>query len=354
MSSDVSCLTEIPRFDIVSNFSLDYMHLICLGTVKKLILLWKKGLYCVRLPSWKIDIISNDAISLKTSFPCEFSRKPRSLDEFSRFKATKFRTYLLYIFPIILKKTLTNNCFKHFMALNIAMMVLLSPDHSSYINHARDLLKYFVHTFKNLNGSHNISHNIHGLLHIADDCERYGPLDNCSAFPFENYTQTLKFFIRKPDKPLEQVVLRYQERRKLNKNDRSKIDKFNLAGPHNKGPLLHNYTTSPQYNKLILNNFKFKSQIDSDSYFCSNNNEIVKLINIAHSTNTGQVILIGKKFESMQDLYVEPIKSSHFGIYIVNNLSITLQTWAITDIKIKVIIFNFENKLIAVPFLHTI
>jgi len=350
-SLDVSCLSEIPRFDVVTNFSLDYMHLICLGTVKKLILLWKKGPYNVRLPTWKVDIISRDAISLKTSFPCEFSRKPRSLDEFARFKATEFRTYLLYIFPIILKKTLSVNCYKHFMPLSIAMIVLLSPDHLSYINYARSLLKYFVNSFKDIYGSHYISHNIHGLLHIADDYERYGPLDNCSAFPFENYMQTLKSLIRKPDKPLEQVVLRYQERKKLKNNVKSKKE-FKLTGSHNRGPLIQN-TTSPQYNKLLFYNFKFKSQIDADSYFCSNNNEIVKLINIAYSTNTGQVTLIGKKFDCMQDFYDEPIKSSHFGIYIVDNLSNTLQTWQISDIKKKVMVFNFEDKSIAVPFLHS-
>lgn len=350
-SLDISCLSEIPRFDVVSNFSLDYMHLICLGTVKKLIFLWKKGPYSVRLPSWKVDAISSDAVSLKTSFPCEFSRKPRSLDEFARFKATEFRTYLLYIFPIILKKTLSINCYKHFMALSIAMIVLLSPDHSSYVNYARNLLKYFVHSFKDLYGSHYISHNIHGLLHIADDYERYGPLDNCSAFPFENYMQTLKSLIRKPDKPLEQIVLRYQERRQLINNVKSKKE-YKLAGPHNKGPLIQN-TTSPQYNKLLFYNFKFKTQIDADSYFCSNKNEIVKLINIAYSKNTDQVILIGKKFDSMQNFYDEPIKSSNFGIYIVNNLSNTLQAWQISDIKKKVMIFNFENKSIAVPFLHS-
>lgn len=38
-SSDVPCLSESPNFNIVSNFSLDYMHLVCLGAVKKIIIL---------------------------------------------------------------------------------------------------------------------------------------------------------------------------------------------------------------------------------------------------------------------------------------------------------------------------
>lgn len=356
ISLDISNIIQIPRFNVVSNFSLDYMHLICLGTVKKLVLLWKKGPYNVRLPSWKIDNISKDALSLKSSIPCEFSRKPRSLDEFSRFKATELRMYLLYIFPIILKKNMSVDCFKHFMSLNIAMIILLSPDHSSYVSYARDLLNYFVNSFKDIYGGHFISHNIHGLLHVVDDYERYGPLDNCSAFPFENYMQTLKSFIRKPDKPLEQVVLRYQERGqliKIAKINSTNKDKHALVGHHVNGPLIFN-TKSPQYNTLILNNFKFKSKIEADSYFCTNKNEIVKLINIAHSLETHQVILIGKKFKCMQEFYNQPIKSSHFGIYIVKNLSDTLDCWEISDIKKKVMLFSFENKLIVVPFLHSI
>ncbi|KAF0711261.1 Uncharacterized protein FWK35_00028362, partial [Aphis craccivora] len=122
-SPSISCISELIRFDVVSNFSLDYMHLVCLGTVKKIILLWMKGPLNVRLPSWKINEISENAVKLKTSFPCEFSRKPRKLDE-------------------------------------------------------------------------------------INDFQLYGQLDNCSAFVFENYMQTLKSMLRKPDKPLEQIVLR--------------------------------------------------------------------------------------------------------------------------------------------------
>jgi len=238
-SPSISCISELIRFDVVSNFSLDYMHLVCLGTVKKIILLWMKGPLNVRLPSWKINEISENAVKLKTSFPCEFSRKPRKLDEISRWKATELRSFLLYIGPIILKKTLSDVCFKHFMSLNISIMVLLSSDHSSYVHYAKDLLKYFVKTFETIYGSYLISHNIHGLLHLTDDFQLYGQLDNCSAFVFENYMQTLKSMLRKPDKPLEQIVLRYNERGQILNNPQYN-NNITLLGPHNKGPLLDN------------------------------------------------------------------------------------------------------------------
>jgi hypothetical protein len=60
------------------------------------------------------------------------------------------------------------------------------------IDHARQHLDYFVKQFELLYGKHYVSHNIHGLLHICDDYELYGPLDNCSTFNFENYMKELK------------------------------------------------------------------------------------------------------------------------------------------------------------------
>lgn len=43
VSSVNSCLIKLPRFDVVKDFSLDYMHMVCLGIVKKLINLLMKG-----------------------------------------------------------------------------------------------------------------------------------------------------------------------------------------------------------------------------------------------------------------------------------------------------------------------
>jgi len=40
--------------------------------------------------------------------PCEFARKPRTLDEMCRWKATEFRTFLLYIGTFVIKSVLKN------------------------------------------------------------------------------------------------------------------------------------------------------------------------------------------------------------------------------------------------------
>jgi len=53
------------------------------------------------LSNEKIAIINDRLLALKNIIRVEFSRKPRSLLEFDRFKATEFRQLLLYLGPVI-------------------------------------------------------------------------------------------------------------------------------------------------------------------------------------------------------------------------------------------------------------
>ena len=84
---DISPLVEL-NIGMVSQFPQNYMHLVCLGVVKRLLLLWKKGPLRYRLGSQDLNQISDSMLSLKDSVPCEFSRKPRSLDVSDHWNAT--------------------------------------------------------------------------------------------------------------------------------------------------------------------------------------------------------------------------------------------------------------------------
>jgi hypothetical protein len=90
-----SPLTDL-TLGMVTQFPLDYMHLVCLGVMRRLILLWKKGPLGTRVGANKIEIISDFLVSLRGHVPREFARKPRSLQELDRWKATEFRQFLLY------------------------------------------------------------------------------------------------------------------------------------------------------------------------------------------------------------------------------------------------------------------
>ena len=100
---------------MVSQFPLDYMHLVCLGVTRRLILLWMMGPLRVRIGSNMVRQISESLTSLAAYVPREFARKPSSLPEVKRWKATEFRQFLLYTEPVVLCHKLSDAMYKNFL-----------------------------------------------------------------------------------------------------------------------------------------------------------------------------------------------------------------------------------------------
>ncbi|ODN01487.1 hypothetical protein Ocin01_05205 [Orchesella cincta] len=204
---------NVLRIDMVSQFVLDYMHLVCLGVTKKLLLSWLAGPLGVRLPSRSVKKISEYLFNCKKFFPNDFSRKPRSLKDVHRFKATEFRQFLLYTGVTALHGILDEERYKHFLLFHCGLKILLTDKASvkewNYL--ARLLLEKFVGLIPKLYGNQFLVYNVHNLLHLADDGTNFGNLENVSAFPFENFMQILKRMIRGQRLQLEQVVKRVKE-----------------------------------------------------------------------------------------------------------------------------------------------
>lgn len=165
------------------------------------------------------------------------------------------------------------------MTLNISMLILLSPDQSSLVNYARELLNYFVKRFGEIYGNHHISYNVHGLLHLCDDYDLYGPLDNCSTFKFEYYLQELKSLIRKHEKPLFKVINRFSEKdintihkiQELTSKYNQSFQELIFKHPHTNGPLVK-HLSGPQYYGFIYGNININFKKEKDSYVLTKNN----------------------------------------------------------------------------------
>ena len=142
-----------------------------------------------------------------------FTRKPRGTDELAHWKATEYRTFLLYLGPLALKNLLLDEKYAHFLLFHTAMYILVSPAgrQPEWVKCAEGLLQLFVNQIPTLYFKELLAYNMHRLLHLADDVRRHGPLDKFSAFPFENYMQTFKRMIRSNSQHLSQMVRRVSE-----------------------------------------------------------------------------------------------------------------------------------------------
>ncbi len=201
----------------VSIFVLDYMHLVCLGVVRRLLRYVKsEGPKCCLLSYKQQCEVSDKLISFRDYVPSEFARRPRSLVELDRWKATEFRQFMLYTGPVALRGIMSSDLYEHFLCLFIAMTILLYDDsrkREAYVGYARNLLNVFVTNARKLYGETFTVYNVHNLLHLADDVDIHRcSLDFISAFPFENHLRILKGSVRSNNKPVVQIAKRLQEK----------------------------------------------------------------------------------------------------------------------------------------------
>lgn len=172
----------------IKSFTLDYMHLICLGVVKRILSFLKQGPRNCKLSQQQVRVISENLCSLNGKMPREFARQPRSLAELDKWKATEFRQFVLYTGPIVLKPVVSNLMYNHFLTLTVAMSIYLDSikeTRSAYCNYAKELMLYFIKTSTEVYGDTFVTYNVHNLIHIGDDFENFQTsLNDISAFPF--------------------------------------------------------------------------------------------------------------------------------------------------------------------------
>ena len=79
------------ELNMISQFPLDYMHLVCLGVMRKLVYIWIIGPLKTRLGPADILRLGDNLVKIRKLVPTEFVRKPHSISEFQHWKATEFR-----------------------------------------------------------------------------------------------------------------------------------------------------------------------------------------------------------------------------------------------------------------------
>ncbi|KAJ8666968.1 hypothetical protein QAD02_008630 [Eretmocerus hayati] len=198
-----------PHIDMVYLFILDFMHLGCLGTTKKLLTeYWMKPSMNI-LSREQVMCLSQRLMNLSSQLPCEFQRTTRTLGEVAKWKATEFRFFLLYAGPLVLKGILPDLYYKHFLLFSVGSRILCSRKHyESHFEEAKKYLEEFAKlaSHEDLYGLKVLVNNTHNTFHLPDDVKNMGcPLSDISAFCFENLLGKIKKILQSGNRPLAEL-----------------------------------------------------------------------------------------------------------------------------------------------------
>lgn len=334
------------HFGLVSQVPLDYMHLVCLGVVRRLIFLWMKGPLTVRLPGRDVDRISRNLLSLRPHIPSEFARRPRALNEVDRWKATEFHQFLLYTGPVVLREVLSPDLYANFLLLSTAMAMLVSPFFArKYNEYANSLLHAFVEHFARLYGNDQLVYNVHGLTHLAQDAKHFGNLDVISSFPYENYLQKLKGFVRKPSNPLAQIIRRLSEG--LNGGVTSD-QPIKLCKEHARGPIPVPNLICHQYDELISERFTMTTTCRNNTFLMGKN--VCQIINIIDCH--GDIIIAYRQYGMVETFFTYPFNSDILNIVIPADLGHEIKFSKLSSFTQKCMAVPFNEAMVVIPLFH--
>jgi len=353
----IPLINKIPNFKPISHIPLEYMHLVCIGVMKKVMGLWLSGKLAsnvVHLSSNKITMLTKNLLGIKSFITKDFARRPQGVEFLKRWKATELRQLLLYTAPVVLYDVLHPQVYSHILTLHVALRIISSKHLLDvYADYAHELLEHFVDTFKVLYGKQYISHNIHGLLHMVNDVKLLGPVDSYSAFQFENCLRILKMQLRKSERPIQQIHRRYSEKSIVKPSTLKEQELF--SENHVDGPISNTSDINRQFKKAKINNCIIS--IKSPDNVCIINNTIVEVHNYVFDNYLKTMVILGKPYLNKMNLYEVPCQSSLLNCYIVTHLAQNISVWPVSDVQYKCMTlpwnYNGNNGFAVFPILHS-
>ena len=358
---------ELCGVGMVSQFPLDIMHQVFMGVTKKLLRQWYESKNVNNRIHYKRRPALDPEMKLNfKSCPSEFQRRPRPLSQFRQFKSTEFRSFLLYLGPVIMQSYLnaSNTQYRNFMLLVAGMRILLSDAHLVQHREVADkFLKAFVTGFADIYGQSLVSFNVHAMAHLAEDARVHGNLCHVNAFPFESHLGRMKKQLRRHGWTLNQMVKREHEYRHVCEqagvipNSFQQVEGVNMLKllQANKavGPLPAGVDRSSvnEYMSCRVNGVRF-STCERDRVVACDDDRIGVIRNILQKKNDGTVTACVSYFRTCKEFYDYPLCFSRLGLTEVKNLRGTVQEVDLRQCRKVWLVHRTDGRQVAVELLH--
>lgn len=338
-----SPLLKLP-IDVIEDVVVaDALHLLHLGVTKRLLLAYKDGHNGLDLRRWPNETVEAISSALTaTKLPAEIHRAVRGIECLSHWKASECASFLHYIGIILLKHFADKDHYENFANLFCATLICSNDYYKRYLPVAQTLFESFIENYyKQFN---SITSNIHNLIHIVGEVQRFGVLYSISAYPFENHLYQMKKMVRSGRLPLEQIINRIAERteKRMQQQDSSVQVQF---------PLLKNQLPNDptKFSSLtIFKGFILNNKL-SDKWFLTKQTEIVAMECADNAYVYGRNLLV------FDDLFSKPFASSWLNVYRTTDIFKTseLKPFELNNILCKLVAVTVNNETSFVPLHHT-
>lgn len=192
-----SLLLEIPYFNFILDIPVEYLHGVCLGVVKRMIILtFHVGKIRERNTKRKLSS-PNDYNNLicQVKFHRESSRRARNLD-CSMMKGQEYRNIIILFFPLVIDCIEVDAKERRLWLLLAYMIRLCVLPNEEYDTVDKSILtycgKHFYDLYEKLVHALNCSYYTHVIGSHMPDIRHHGPLTLMSAFGFESFYVELR------------------------------------------------------------------------------------------------------------------------------------------------------------------
>lgn len=370
---DLTNIDGTPLIDMIKQFpTSDPLHLLEEGVMKRVLKIWMKGTKTYK-KKWSTDMhasINRNILQWNKELPNEIHRKIRDLKYVSYWKATEFRTMLLYYGIVAFKDILNEVEYTHFLQLCLAIRMCSCQNYvSKYCKSAvkipQKLLSEYCKNFVKIYGNSSVVSNIHNIAHIYDDVEKFGSLIEISTYPFENFLKDIKMRIKPSNTPIEQITRRLAELSfDLSENTQVDIDMRNWKKrvwvPEMKYEfqLIANNVHGQLSNKSafkfirITPNIYFSTKKIGDRWFLTKSNQIVQM-NYAIRLRDSYVIS-GAPIKHKTDFFKQPYASHLTDIFVSNGDKDETKIFDVNEIRAKLMCLSYKTSYVFIPLLHSI
>lgn len=354
---EYSMLEELPVNMITDFVTSDPLHLLELGVMKRLLNIWKEGSKHFKHKWTATDLITLNELLFKCNpeIPIDIHRSVRSLEWIKFWKGTEFRTFLLYVGPVVLKSVLRTEEYEHFLYLFCAVTICSTNAYRDYLALAQTLFSEFIETYIHLYGVQSINSNVHNLCHVVEDVRKFGDLNSISTYPFENLARTIKLKLKQCDKALEQVARRLLESEVIEAN--RKLDMEHTKEDKDRR-LSYPYIISREPNQMgyrsicIRGNIRFSSRNRCDKWIMFRNGDVAEF-EYATILNDEPKIC-ASRLEILGNFFTKPFSSNRIDIYVSNGKKSDQNLYSIKNVKCKMICLSDGDRYVLMPLLHTL